>query len=126
MIKGIGTDLVRTARVRASFERWGERFAKRILSPDELEKLGSSRNKVNYLAKRFAAKEAVAKALGTGMRSGVHFSSIEVKHHPSGAPYVVLHDGALSHANLMGVQSSHLSVSDEEGLAIAFAVLEGP
>ncbi|MFT4714131.1 MAG: holo-[acyl-carrier protein] synthase [Candidatus Azotimanducaceae bacterium] len=126
MIKGIGTDLVRTARIRASFERWGERFAIKILSPGELEEFGSVRNKVNYLAKRFAAKEAVAKALGTGMRSGVYFSSIEVKHYPSGAPYVVLHGHALSHANLMGVQSLHLSVSDEEGLAIAFAVLEGP
>lgn len=126
MIKGIGTDLVRTERIRASFERWGERFAKKILCSDELEKLSASRHKVNFLAKRFAAKEAIAKALGTGMRNGVHFSYIEVKHHASGAPFIVLHGHALSRAKLMDVQASHLSISDEEGLAIAFAVLEGP
>ena len=125
MIKGIGTDLVRTERIRASFERWGERFANKILSSYELEKFSAARNKVNYLAKRFAAKEAIAKALGTGMRSGVHFSCIEVKHHPSGAPFVVLHGHALLRAELMGVQSSHLSITDEEGFAMAFAVLEG-
>jgi len=125
MIKGVGTDLVRTSRISASLERWGERFANKILSPVEMTEFRSARDQVNFLSKRFAAKEAVAKALGTGMRGGVHFSSIEVAHKPSGAPVVVLHGAADERARELGVLQTHLSVSDEEGLALAFALIEG-
>ena len=125
MIKGVGTDLVRTSRIRASFERWGQRFAEKILAPDELASFQSSRDEVKFLSKRFAAKEAVAKALGTGMRAGVHFSCIEVAHKPSGVPIVKLLGAAQARAERLGVRYSHLSITDEEGLALAFVVLEG-
>jgi len=125
MIRGIGTDLVKTSRVSASIDRWGDRFAQKILTDFEFSKFETSQNKINFLAKRFAAKEAVAKALGTGMRSGVHFSGIEIKHHRSGAPFVILYAGAQKRADEMGVQRSHLSISDDKGYAIAFAVFEG-
>ena len=83
MIKGIGTDLVRTSRIANSLERFGERFAEKILASREMTDFKSSKDKVKFLSKRFAAKEAVAKALGTGMGAGVHFKSIEVTHkHP--------------------------------------------
>ena len=75
----------------------------------------SSKDKVKFLSKRFAAKEAVAKALGTGMSAGVHFKLIEVTHKPSGSPEVVLHGAAQQRANKLGVTDTYLSVTDEAG-----------
>ena len=79
----------------------------------------------HFLAKRFAAKEAVAKALGTGMRAGVHFVQINVSSKRSGAPVVELSGAAKSRADNLGVERVHISISDEREHAIAFVVLEG-
>ncbi len=125
MIKGIGTDLVRTSRIANSLERFGERFAEKILASGEMTDFKSSNDKVKFLSKRFAAKEAVAKALGTGMGAGVHFKLIEVTHKPSGSPAVVLLGAAQERASKLGVTHVYLSVTDEEGLAQAFSVIEG-
>ncbi|MDG1304726.1 MAG: holo-ACP synthase, partial [Pseudomonadales bacterium] len=114
MIKGIGTDLVRTSRIANSLERFGERFAEKILASKEMTDFKSSKDKVKFLSKRFAAKEAVAKALGTGMGAGVHFKSIEVTHKLSGSPEVVLHGAAQRRANKLGVTDTYLSVTDEQ------------
>lgn len=124
MIVGIGVDLVKVDRIRQIYERFGTRFANKILSPREQESLGRRSDKAAYLAKRFAAKEAVAKALGTGMRSGVHFVQISVERNRAGAPQVVLHDVAREKADALGVGTVHLSISDEADAAIAFVVLE--
>ncbi len=125
MIKGVGTDLVRTTRIASSLEKFGERFAEKILATGEMADFKSSKDKAKFLSKRFAAKEAVAKALGTGMGAGVHFKLIEVTHKASGAPAVLLHGAAQQRATKLGVTHTHLSISDEEGLAQAFSVLEG-
>ena len=123
MIVGIGTDLVEVARIQRSYERFGLRFATKILHPTELERLGEKLS-AKVLAKRFAAKEAVAKTLGTGMRMGVHFSQIAVEHIPSGQPTVRLYGAAAARAEHLGIQNWHLSLTDERQFALAFAIAE--
>lgn len=125
MIKGIGTDLVEIARIEHSLSRWGEKFAERILCADELEEFREARRPGHFLAKRFAVKEAAVKALGTGMRQGVHFRQISVSHCESGAPILVFTGRAREIASLNGVDERHLSISDERDYAMAFVVLSG-
>jgi len=125
VIKGIGTDLVEIARIEHSLSRWGEKFAQRILDADELEEFRAARKQGHFLAKRFAAKEAAVKALGTGMRQGVHFRQIRVRHHESGAPILVFTGRAGEIATSNGVRDRHLSISDERDYAMAFVVLSG-
>ncbi len=124
MIVGIGVDLVEVARLRRLLERFGDRFANRILSVDEVPGYAATVNKAGYLARRFAAKEAASKALGTGMRDGVHFRQISTLHSKSGAPRLVLHGAAARRAEMLWVTASHVSLSDEKGYAIAMVVLE--
>mgnify|MGYP003627561611 CR=1 FL=1 len=124
MIVGIGTDLVQVTRIRQSLKRFGDRFARRILNVDEVEGFQKSKAPEYFLAKRFAAKEAVAKALGPGMRRGVSFQSIAVSHNAAGKPTVVLSEGSADVARELGVHSWHLSLSDERDHAIAFVVAE--
>jgi holo-[acyl-carrier protein] synthase len=125
VIRGIGTDLVEIARIEQSLSRWGEKFAQRILDTDELEEFRSARRQANFLAKRFAAKEAAVKALGTGMRQGVHFRQIKVAHNESGAPILLLTGRASAIAITNGVSKHHLSITDEKDYAVAFVVLTG-
>jgi holo-[acyl-carrier protein] synthase len=125
MIKGIGTDLVEIARIEHSLSRWGEKFAQRILDADELEEFRAARRQGHFLAKRFAAKEAAVKALGTGMRQGVHFRQIYISHHDSGAPILDFTGRAREIADTLGVEDRHLSISDEREFALAFVVLAG-
>jgi holo-[acyl-carrier protein] synthase len=123
MIVGIGTDIVEIARIEVSVQRWGEKFATKILSANELSAY-RQRGDVAYLAKRFAAKEAVSKALGTGMRCGVGFTQIEVVGERGYPPRIVLNGAAANHAERLGVRVSHLSLSDERQYAIAYVILE--
>jgi holo-[acyl-carrier protein] synthase len=125
VIKGIGTDLVEIARIEHSLLRWGEKFAQRILDAKELEEFRSARKQGHFLAKRFAAKEAAVKALGTGMRQGVHFRQISVTHHESGAPKLEFTGRARDIAAMSGIQDRHVSISDERDFALAFVVLTG-
>ncbi len=125
MILGTGVDLVETARFISSEQRWGEKFARKILSASELDrynKLGGGR--VQYLARQFAAKEAVSKALGTGMGHGVHFTQITVGRHKSGAPFVELSGRAQTLAEKAGICRWHISISDEKQYGVAFAIAE--
>lgn len=124
MIVGIGVDLARISRVQGSLERFGDRFAGKILSEVEMDRLIRRPDRAAWLAKRFAAKEAVAKALGTGMRQGVHFSQIVVSRKQGGAPAVQLSGAALARAESLGVTHTHITITDEHDYAIAFAVLE--
>ncbi|MEJ6517745.1 MAG: holo-ACP synthase [SAR86 cluster bacterium] len=124
MILGIGTDLVQISRIAVALARWGEKFASKILAESELAQFRMNPNAA-FLAKRFAAKEAVAKALGTGMRLGVNFPQIAVVGKPGYRPEISMTGAAAERARSMGVVSSHLSISDEQEYALAFVVLEG-
>lgn len=124
MIKGIGTDLVSVERIEKALEKHGERFAKRILSSDEYIEFTSSTRPSNFLAKRFATKEAVAKALGTGFSQGVSWQDIQLDHYPSGQPKVVLFNVALDFFQKKGCHQLLLSLSDEIPYISAFVVIE--
>ncbi len=124
MIVGIGTDIIAVARIASGIEKYGERFARRILSPDELETFSQHGNQANYLAKRFAAKEAVVKALGCGFRDGISMRQVAVSNDPLGKPQVTLHSKAAERAESMGVTEILLSLSDEREYAIAYAMAQ--
>ncbi|NLQ18237.1 holo-ACP synthase [Marinomonas sp. M1K-6] len=125
MIIGVGTDLVDIARIAQSIERLGERFINRILTADEKVRWSKISNleKANaYVAKRFAAKEAAVKALGTGIGSGVSFQHFSVSNLPTGQPVLIV-DACITTRYDFPV-SWHLSLSDEKAYAQAFVVLE--
>ncbi len=123
-IIGIGTDVVSIARVNNVHERHGERFALRILSPSEMDEYKKLDHPVPFLAKRFAVKEACAKALGTGMRDGIEFNQISIGHDASGKPLLELFDKALAVAEERGINNLHVSISDERDFAVAFVLTE--
>ena len=128
MIIGVGTDLVCIERIARVLARHPDRFVGRILSEAERARfdafeVGPSRTA--YVAKQFAAKEAVSKALGTGTREGVQFNRIEVLRNSAGQPTVKLLSEALMKAASLGVQRWHLSLSDEAGFVVSVAIAEG-
>ncbi len=125
MILGIGTDLVEIARIEQALERWGERFARKVLVPRELARFASHRKPAAYLAKRFAAKEAFSKAMGTGIRAPVNWLNIGVVNHASGRPYLELAAPLAALVERRGIRIVHVSLTDERGMAAAFVVLEG-
>lgn len=124
MIVGIGVDLVAVARLRRALDRFGDRFARKILGSEELVTYAESADRAAFLARRFAAKEAASKALGTGMGGGIHFRQISTLHVKSGAPLLSLEGAAARRAAMLGVTAMHLSLSDEKDHAIALVVLE--
>ena len=128
MIFGIGTDICDVRRIRASVERHGERFAKKILSDGELKTWQERSTRwpdrgVSYLATRFSAKEAFSKAIGMGMRMPMTWRSCEIAKAPSGKPVIVLH-GALKEWFEERQLSAHVSVTDETDYAASFVVIE--
>lgn len=125
MIKGIGTDIIKIERINAVIDRSGHRLAERILSGPEFDQYLACNNPVAWLAKRFVAKEAAAKALGTGFRQGLRFEHLQVGHDELGKPILEFNSFASKLANELGISQAHLSVSDEKDYAVAFVVLEG-
>ncbi len=125
MIIGVGTDIVEVARLAAGLERFGAAYAARILAPAERAAFSDSRRPAHHLAKRFAAKEALAKALGCGFRGDFGLRDIAVESDALGAPRFVLSGGAQHYAAQRGVARLHLSLTDERLYAVAFVVLEG-
>ena len=123
MIIGVGVDIVEISRIERSVRRWGTKFARRILSEQELTVFSSRTEESGLLARQFAAKEAVSKALGTGMK-GIGFRDITVIRNEAGAPLVELSDSAASRASEIGAENIHISISDERDYAIAYAVAE--
>ncbi|WP_196137359.1 holo-ACP synthase [Aliikangiella sp. G2MR2-5] len=123
-IWGIGIDLCEISRVERSLEKHGEKFAEKILGPDEMDKFRRHRFPGRFLAKRFAAKEAFAKALGTGIAENVTLPSIQVKNDDRGKPELILCDGALDRFLKFGCKRTHLSISDEKQMAIAQVLIE--
>ena len=124
MIVGVGTDIVAISRIAAALERHGERFAARILRPEELALLCRQWRPEAWLAKRFAAKEALAKALGTGI-GAVSWQDFAVLPQPGGAPQVHSHGRARKLFAERGVTGVWISLSDEREQALAFALLSG-
>jgi holo-[acyl-carrier protein] synthase len=124
VIFGVGTDVVEIDRIRKALERWGERFAGRILSPSELKRFKSHRQQANYLAKRFAAKEAFTKALGTGIKAPANWHGVWVTNLPSGKPVLQFSPPLKSLLDEKQIAQAHLSLADERGIAVATVILE--
>jgi len=120
---GVGTDLGDISRISASVERRRAAFAARTLTERELINYQGATKPDFYLAKCFALKEAVSKALGTGISAGVTWHTIECDRYDSGQPFVRLSQGAAQKLSELGGQSVHVSLSDEAGYVSAFAVI---
>ena len=123
MIYGIGTDIVSIERVRSTIERFGERFARRILTEAEMLEYRNSPHPERLLAKRFAAKEAIVKALGLGIREGLAWNLIGVTHDRYGKPGIAYEGATLKQVQEMGIAESLITLSDEQDYAVAFVVL---
>ena len=127
MIYGIGTDVVEVVRIKESIEKYGDKLAKKILTDKEMIAYKSSTLKENFLAKRFAAKEAFSKALGTGFRMNLNFKDIEVVNNKMGKPYYVKNKKITKI-----IQKNYkiknfkcfLSISDEKNYSTAFAIIQ--
>ncbi len=124
MARGIGIDAVEIARVRGARERLGPAFDRRILTPAERELLAASALPAQFLAGRFAAKEAVMKVLGTGWAKGVRFRDIEILRDSDGVPVVFLHEEAGRRARALGIRQVLVSITHTKDLALAQAVGE--
>ena len=127
-IVGIGTDLVEIERIEEALRRFGDRFVDRILGPQErlryeARSVRVARRGVTYLATRFAAKEAISKALGLGMRQPMSWRAVEIVNAPTGAP-MALASGALRDYLRARRLTLHVSVTDERALAMAYAIAE--
>lgn len=120
----LGTDILEVARVEAVVIRLGDKFVRRILTRAEQGEYAASQQPLRLLAKRFAAKEAIAKALGTGIGRGVSWQDIEVRHDPHGAPLVHLSGGAAEVVKCRGGTGILLSLADEQAYVVAFAALQ--
>ncbi|HET7731043.1 MAG TPA: holo-ACP synthase [Usitatibacter sp.] len=122
---GIGTDVVSIERIRGVLERHGERFVNRVLTPEERTRYERTRAKASYVAKRWAAKEAFSKAIGSGIHPPFTWKSIGVGNDAKGKPVVKPSDAMKQHLDSLGVTRSHVSLTDDAGVAVAFVVLEG-
>jgi holo-[acyl-carrier protein] synthase len=125
MIVGTGVDITEVARIKAAVERFGDRFLKRVFTPEEVRYCMSKANAGERLAARFAAKEAAMKAIGTGLRHGVTWQDVEVVRQPVGRPGLRLTGKAADFAATLGCKRTHLSLSHTAEQAIAHVILEG-
>jgi len=124
VIYGIGTDIVEIARIERVLARHGERFALRILCDPEMRRFRAHRQPVAYLAKRFAAKEAFTKALGTGIHAPANWHGVWVTNLRSGKPQLEYSPALASLLEARGIRRSHVSLSDQQDLACATVILE--
>lgn len=123
MIFGIGTDVVKLARVEATLERFGEHFVRRLLLPEEDAQYRRHKRKARFLAMHFAAKEAVVKAMGTGFRNGMWIRDVGTVADARGKPEIIYSARGRAVCEQMGIGAGHVSLTDEAGLVVAFAVL---
>lgn len=122
MIFGVGTDIVEIARMQQTWERFGERFVERLLMPEERELFERSKWPVRFLAMRFAGKEATVKAMGTGFAHGVWIRDVGIINNEWGRPLVIFSERGRSVCRELGIGESHVSLTDDAGLVMAFAV----
>ena len=125
MILGIGTDLIDIRRIERALARFGHRFARRVLVDDEYRCYCTHAKPAHYVAKRFAAKEAFSKAMGTGIRFPVTWHNVSVANERSGRPYLQFSEPLAALLAKRGIRRAHLSLSDEIEMASAFVILEG-
>ena len=126
MIVGIGTDLCDIGRIERALERHGERFALRVLVESEMQRFRRHRKPAAYLAKRFAAKEAFSKALGTGIHFPVNWHNVWVENARSGKPSLGFSPALAAYLKERNIASVHVSLTDEIGMACAVVIVEGP
>ena len=124
MIFGIGTDILRVDRVESTYERFGQHFVDRLLMPDEAQLFSKTKQPVRFLAMRFAAKEAVVKAMGTGFANGMWLRDAGVMPNRFGRPDVIFSARGEQKCVELGIGGAHLTLTDEAGLVVAVAVLE--
>jgi holo-[acyl-carrier protein] synthase len=124
MILGVGIDIIEVARIQASHERFGERFLNRILHPNEIKYCLSHKAPAPFLAARFAAKEAISKAFGTGIGAQLGWRDMEVGRKESGEPFVILHEAGQKLLQSRGARVVLISLSHTQAHAAAVAVLE--
>ena len=125
MILGTGIDIIEVARIAASYEKFGEKFVNRILLPEEIAYCLTHKNPAPFLAVRFAAKEAISKAFGTGIGAALGWRDMEIRRKESGEPSVVLHGKGRELFAARGAQQVLVSLSHTEHYAAATAILEG-
>ena len=123
MIFGIGTDILRTERVERIYARFGDRFAERVLMPNELEAYRTSKHPVRFLGMRFAAKEAIVKAMGTGFAHGVWVRDVGIQPNSLGRPDPVFSQRGRMKCQELGIGEGYVTLSDEGGFIIANAIL---
>ena len=124
MIFGVGTDVVELARVQATWERFGDHFVDRLLMPEERVLFERSKQPVRFLAMRFAGKEATVKAMGTGFAHGVWIRDVGITSNEWGRPLVIWSERGQRVRDRLGIGDGHVSLTDDAGLVIAFAVVE--
>jgi holo-[acyl-carrier protein] synthase len=124
MIVGTGIDIAEVARIRGTVDRFGERFLKRVFTPEEVRYCRSKANAAERLAARFAAKEAGMKAIGTGLRGGVTWQDVEVVRISGQRPELRFHGKAAEVARSLGCKRTHLSMSHTKDQAVAYVILE--
>ena len=124
MILGIGIDIIEVERIRASHEKFGERFLNRILHPNEISYCLSFKTPAPFLAVRFAAKEAISKVFGTGIGAQLGWQDMEVARKESGEPYAILHGGGQALLQARGGRHVLISLSHTQNYATAVAILE--
>ncbi len=124
MVIGVGTDLIEIARISHSIDRFGDRFLARVFTPREIAYCRRKKNAAESFAARFAAKEAGAKALGTGISRGVSWLELEVAREPSGKPSLSLSGRAAQRARQLGIAKSSLSLTHSKDIALAVVVME--
>jgi holo-[acyl-carrier protein] synthase len=124
MILGVGIDIIEVGRIEASYEKFGDRFINRILHPNEIAYCLSHRAPGPFLAARFAAKEAISKAFGTGIGAELGWQDMEVGRKPSGEPFVILHERGQALLAARGARAVLISLSHTQHHATAVAILE--
>ena len=124
MIFGIGTDIVEMSRMEATWLRFGEHFARRILMDEEMELFRQTNQPVRFLAMRFAGKEAAVKAMGTGFAHGVWLRDVGITRNEWGRPLIIWSERGQKVCKNLGIGNGHVSLTDDAGLVMAFAVVE--
>lgn len=123
MIYGIGTDIVKISRVEKIFKIYGDRFARRILTIEELSQYHKANDKARFLAMRFAAKESITKAMGIGFSKGLRMRDIGIDQNKSGKPFILFSDNGKKIKENLGIGEGYITLSDDYGVAIAFSIL---
>jgi holo-[acyl-carrier protein] synthase len=123
LIFGVGTDLVELSRIQETYNRFGEHFVDRLLMDEERVLFASNKWPVRFLAMRFAAKEATVKAMGTGFAHGVWIRDVGIVNNPRGRPEIIWSERGQAVCRDLGIGAGHVSLTDDAGLILAFAVV---